>query len=166
MLTLSSVFWFFMLFNGCLSLILGWWSWKLLVSRLEICLILVLRPVWSPVELFLGEVPRVVPVLREPGAVRHSHGALPSRLRPGRGNTMSSWSVFTCFQRLANLSAHFLMRKGQMVRLPKGQRGKDPSLHTVQGSEPPFWGKVTWNPTHLTFNKWGIIKSKQGLILK
>ena len=52
----------------CLSLILGFMlmELKLIVSRLEISLILVLRPVWSPVELFLREVPWVVAVLSEP----------------------------------------------------------------------------------------------------
>ena len=101
-------------------------------------LILVLRPIWSPIELFFRRVPGVVPVLCEPGAVGHSHSALPSWLRPVCGNTISS-SFLCCF----NLSAHFLMRNGQMVRLPKGHRGKEPSLHTCQGSEPPFCGKLT-----------------------
>ena len=52
----------------CLSLILGFMlmELKLIVSRLEISLILVLRPVWSPVELFLREVPWVVAVFSEP----------------------------------------------------------------------------------------------------
>ena len=50
---------------------------------------LILWPIWSPIELFLRWVPRVVPVLREPGAVGHAHRALPSWLRPGRENTIS-----------------------------------------------------------------------------
>ena len=53
-------------------------------------LVLVLGPIWAPVELFLRWVPRVVPVLCEPGAVGHAHGALPSRLRPGGENISSS----------------------------------------------------------------------------
>ena len=45
---------------------------------------LVLRPIWSPIELFLRRVPRIVPVLGEPWAVWHPHSALPPWLRPGR----------------------------------------------------------------------------------
>ena len=56
----------------------------------SLSLVLVLRPIWAPVELFLRWVPRVVPVLCEPGAVGHAHGALPSRLRPGGENISSS----------------------------------------------------------------------------
>ena len=97
-------------------------------STPEIGLILVLRPVWSPVELFLGEVPRVVPVLREPRAMRHSHGALPSRLRPGRGNTMSSWSVFLkpvqMFSKVGQPICTFSDAKGTNGPTAKGATGK------------------------------------------
>ena len=169
-----------MLFNGCLSLIFGWLSWKLLVSRLEICLILVLRPVWSPVELFLREVPWVVAVFSEPDKycqMIHYHKSnivdqstfdklfknqgqcgIPT-VHWRRGSDLDTRRVHSLTGILSKiefyLSAHFLMWNGHVSLFPFGQRGNEPSAHTSHGSAVPceHFGLNPWtNVNWLTFS--------------
>ena len=63
--------------------------------------------------------------------------ALPSWLRPGGENTISYF--FRCCW---NLSAHFLMQNRANGSTAKEDRGKEPSLQSWQGSEPPFCGWI------------------------